>query len=263
MTTIGGKDQFSYKAKNMEAEAHDQEEFEHCEHMDILANYCNKCKIFVCEDCSMEHLEHLEHIDAWDTLIKEYLVRCKNCDHRLRIFLNSLQSADAYRSEIMFKIDTCFDDLHKRIDEHKMQVKKDIWEKLPKELTTKQDSVAEGKSKCNPEEIKKSLADLQRVMDDMAKWQKEDQKKEMLDILKEDVLKKVENTKFDIDMKTLATPSVENHDFWIKHKLSEYEKFLPYIESDPDIQRPKRSKSKNVTGEYFWFVDRKGIKQRI
>ena len=239
-----------------------KEEFKHCEHLEEVSSYCHECKIFCCEDCSLSHLEHLENLDAWDSLIKEYLIGCKNSHSRLKIILKMLGAGGTSRGEILTKIDACFKDLHRRIDEHKVQVKKDIFAKLPKEFM--EDSRGNlDQSKFNPSEIKRMIQDLDVLMKEMDFYNERNQKKEMIDLLKKDILKEVEESfKFDMDLKTLGSAKPIQFPFWIRHMLDDYEKFLPNIESCPDIQRGKKSLSKDVTEDYFWF-ENKERKQRI
>ena len=298
---------YAYKTKEkLEGEAHDQEEFHHCEHVDDITNYCHQCKLFACDDCSEDHLEHLEDLDAWDSLVKEYLIRCNNCDSRLKMILKILGIGNSNRTEIISKLDACFDDIHKKIDEYKEKVRKEILEKMPKEEGKSVDIL--DKSECKPEIVKKYIRELESLMKNMEYHMGRDEKKEMIDLMKKDVLKEVEGNEYfkNLDLRGLASISPKKEpSFWIRHLFTKYEDFLPFIESNPDIQRRREGNTmntmntmnimksmnkteyqnvagkakesaviartpmgkkggviRNVTDDYFWFVDGDGVGQR-
>ena len=197
-------------------------EFNHCEHLQDLVNYCNLCKLFVCEDCSVDHLEHLEEIVEWSNLIKEYLIRCNNCEHRIRVLLKiaSGENIDQgptpeqiakKKKEIDSKIDALFTELYKKFDIYKQNIKDEIFNKFMEKVNENKTPTKNADSEhleADIDELKDLLKKVEGVVKDMVAFEKKDDKESMIKILQKNVIKEVEGRVHMVDVDIV---DVEHH----------------------------------------------------
>ena len=214
------------------------DQFQHCEHIAGIKNYCNQCTIFLCDDCGMDHLEHLELMDAWDAFVKEYLIKCTNYDHRLKMMLK-MQDQDDIKTQLFLKIDTTFDNIIDKINEYRALVKRYVLEHLPKEYM---EFIIQGE-KIDSKELKELLRKLSVHVSDIHFKEGKDDKEGVIHLLRANFLKEVDATiaKYP-EIRSAKTPTnIKKFQFSCTERFT-YDLFLPFIDIKPEYLMPPCAK---------------------
>ena len=162
-------------------------EFNTCEHTTLLTNLCTECDIFVCEECSMDHIVHLEKLNAWDSVIKEYLLECKNYQSRLHLLIKNNMSVQNIKNIVSSKVDEKYRKLIERLNKYKAQIFDELWEEY-----SKTDLVVQAASLgLNESLLKKLLEKLNNIMDEIKLHEETEDKESTLLALKKGVLRYV------------------------------------------------------------------------
>ena len=206
------------KKKKMEEEAN----FTCCEHPELLENYCELCKVFLCEDCSVDHLDHLESLEAWDSLIKNYLLRLKNQEHRVKVLLSQSDNLERLRKMIYDKIETSSKPVRDKVEEFILKLKEETWEEISKDRAKLEDAE-------DVQALKDILKELDRVIDEIES-KGETEKEAVLEILKRQVADNinVEINKFSGLKQGEMNFAKAMKEFYLPPDVV-YDKFLEYI----------------------------------
>ena len=179
-----------------------------CEHLNEITNYCEECRIFMCEECSMEHIEHIQNVNSWDNEINEYLLKCKDTKSRAKILQQSSASYDEYKGEIFSSIDCCFQSLFTKLNTFREQLKSNIWTQF-----------SGTRSSTTVTDIKKVIGELEEMISKISLSLDKQEKSPIFEILQSNKLPGLQAQIRDLKVETNTVSERENQ---IKQYIQEF-----------------------------------------